>query len=427
MEEVQSVRGKGWVKFDEEHDVGPSPTGTTSPSAAQAGVIGSHTSTVQQSANGSPINSETPGSLEVTDSHSVDVESLRKKSVQLEQTNSSSQNKSSRGSTASHHSGAASLSQVSLETSRPDLHQKLPESGEVLVTLLPVNEKLPWITPAKFRPELVPEELMAPSLTLTVEEYVSSLEKLTTDIRFTLYNILYKRILVIWIVSAFIILLGILFGNKQPGLVLFGLGVAWLILNAAAIFLCMWVKLKLNKSLERCMASVNASLLKHKLLLGVDDRGKLSCHKVNLCFMYLDSAPCITYLENLLDDKAEDRAHNGAIFDREAYLREVEGFQDTEVVVSGRNSVKIGGKTERAEKLFLHYSQRWAKEFLRRRLDWMVEDLYGRQDYASNSNPRHIRTALCPCQYIEEHLKNKRQRESMNPCKWEKNPCYWCQ
>ena len=40
------------------------------------------------------------------------------------------------------------------------------ESGEVLVTLLPVNEKLPWITPARFRPELVPEELMAPSLTV---------------------------------------------------------------------------------------------------------------------------------------------------------------------------------------------------------------------------------------------------------------------
>jgi len=174
------------------------------------------------------------------------------------------------------------------------------------------------------------------------------------------------------------------------------------------------------------MGRVNASLLKHKLIIGVDDRGKLSCHKVNLCFMYLDSSPCITYLENLLDDKPEDQANNGVVFDREAYLREVEGFDDREIVVSGRNSVKIGGKSERAEKLFLHYSQRWAKEYLRRRLDWMVEDLYGRQEYASSTNPRHIRTALCPCQYIEEHLKNKRQRESMNPCQWDGNPCQWC-
>ena len=41
-------------------------------------------------------------------------------------------------------------------------------NGEVIVTLLPVNEKLPWLMPAKFRPELVPEELMAPVLTVSI-------------------------------------------------------------------------------------------------------------------------------------------------------------------------------------------------------------------------------------------------------------------
>ena len=69
------------------------------------------------------------------------------------------------------------------------------------------------------------------------------------------------------------------------GLQLFACGVVWLVMNAAAIFVCMWVKLRLNKQLERCLASINAGLLKHKLLLAVDDRGKLSCHKVNLCFI----------------------------------------------------------------------------------------------------------------------------------------------
>ena len=114
--------------------------------------------------------------------------------------------------------------------------------------------------------------------------------------------------------------------------------------------------------------------------------------------------------------------------------------------MSGRNNIQVGKRThERAEKLFLHYSQRWAKDYLRRRLDWVMEDLYGRQDYSSNTNPRHITSALCPCQvnketskammkcfsfspfqYIEEHLKNKRQRESLNPFKQSLNPCYWC-
>lgn len=39
-------------------------------------------------------------------------------------------------------------------------------NGDVIVTLLPLNGNLPWITPPVFRPELVPEELMAQGLTV---------------------------------------------------------------------------------------------------------------------------------------------------------------------------------------------------------------------------------------------------------------------
>lgn len=41
-------------------------------------------------------------------------------------------------------------------------------NGDTIVTLLPVNTKWPWITPARFRPELVPEELMAQGLTVSI-------------------------------------------------------------------------------------------------------------------------------------------------------------------------------------------------------------------------------------------------------------------
>ena len=53
--------------------------------------------------------------------------------------------------------------------------------------------------------------------------------------------------------------------------------------------------------------------------------------KVNLCFIYLDPSPCVTYLEKLLNEKPDERAESGAVFDREAYLRDVEGFDDREV------------------------------------------------------------------------------------------------
>lgn len=39
-------------------------------------------------------------------------------------------------------------------------------NGDVIVTLLPINTRWPWLTPAIFRPELVPEELMAQGLTV---------------------------------------------------------------------------------------------------------------------------------------------------------------------------------------------------------------------------------------------------------------------
>lgn len=47
-------------------------------------------------------------------------------------------------------------------------------NGDIIVTLLPVNTKLPWITPAQFRPELVPEELMAQGLTVRLINFLVS-------------------------------------------------------------------------------------------------------------------------------------------------------------------------------------------------------------------------------------------------------------
>lgn len=140
---------------------------------------------------------------------------------------------------------------------------------------------------------------------LTVEEYVQAMELLINDVRFSLYNICYKRVLVIWISVAFLVLLGLLFSGLT-GLTLFGLGIGWLILNAAAIFMSMWIKFKLARNLERCMAHVNKQFLRHKIVVALDDRGKISCHKVNLCFIYIDSGPCIARLQSSIEQQERD-------------------------------------------------------------------------------------------------------------------------
>lgn len=131
------------------------------------------------------------------------------------------------------------------------------------------------------------------------------MELLVNDVRFTLYNICYKRVLVVWIALAFTVLLGLLFSGLT-GLTLFALGVAWLVLNASAIFLSMWLKFRLARGLERCMANVNKHLLRHKIVLALDDRGRMSCHKVNLCFLYFDPAPCIAHLQSTIEQQEKE-------------------------------------------------------------------------------------------------------------------------
>jgi len=228
-------------------------------------------------------------------------------------------------------------------------------NGDIVVTLLPVNTRWPWITPAQFRPELVPEELMAQGLTLTVEDYVHVMEILTNDVRFNVYNICYKRILVAWIFTAFFVLLGLLFSGVT-GLTLFGLGVMWLVLNAAAIFLCMWIKIKLNHNLERCMAQVNKHLLKHKIILGLDDRGKLSCHKVNLCFIYFDTNECIKKLQDVIErEEREGRSINREEASEERrhwqQFQERMDIEDGDIIIQGSNTTRLSRKQVKSDSL----------------------------------------------------------------------------
>ncbi|XP_044750225.1 uncharacterized protein LOC123310687 isoform X2 [Coccinella septempunctata] len=256
-------------------------------------------------------------------------------------------------------------------------------NGDVIVTLLPVNTKFPWVTPARFRPELVPEELMAQGLTLTVEEYVQAMELLVNDYRFTLYNVCYKRVLVVWILLAFLVLFALLFSN-QNGPVLFIMGIGWLLLNAAAIILSMWVKFKLTRNLEKCLAQVNKQLLRHKIVIALDDRGKISCHKVNLCFLYMDSAPCINHLQSSIDQQERDQ--------NSGWEQKMD-ITANDIIIQGSRTTRLSRKQERATLLYLRYIARWGKEVVR---GYLVSP--------PAKGGRHCHSLTCPCQFIDEHL-----------------------
>ncbi|XP_018561577.1 uncharacterized protein LOC108903770 isoform X2 [Anoplophora glabripennis] len=268
-------------------------------------------------------------------------------------------------------------------------------NGDIIVTLLPVNTRFPWVTPAQFRPELVPEELMAQGLTLTVEEYVQAMELLVNDVRFSLYNVCYKRILVVWITLAFLVLLGLLFSGLT-GLILFGLGIAWLVLNAGAIFLSMYLKFKLQRNLERCLAHVNKQLLRHKIVIALDDRGKISCHKVNLCFLYMDSAPCIAHLQTSIEQQERDPTSG---------WEQRMDITSHDIVIQGSRTTRLSRKQERATLLYLRYISRWGRDRVR-----------GHLVSPPAAGGRHCASLTCPCQFIEEHLH----------CKPSGHPCMIC-
>ncbi|MPC37820.1 Transmembrane protein C9orf91 [Portunus trituberculatus] len=236
------------------------------------------------------------------------------------------------------------------------------------------------------------------------------MSQLVNDYRFTLYNVCYKRVLMAWIIMGFVILLSILFSGLSQ-LALFGAGIGWLMINAAAIFFCMWIKIRLNKSLEQCLAEINIQLLRHKIILGLDDRGKLSCHKVNLCFIYFDTHDCVAKLQEVMEEEERaGRAVNSEEAAKLPSLRQRMDIDDSDIIITGATNTRISRQQERAKLLLTRYSQRWAKDFLRKRLDWAFDATARMEGLAPPVSPRHLTTARCPCQYIEEHLNVKLSR-----------------
>ncbi|XP_050100812.1 uncharacterized protein LOC126581298 isoform X2 [Anopheles aquasalis] len=421
---------KTWVKFEEEQEPGASsksPSPSLPPPPASVKQSGSSSQRVT-STSSSTIDSAPPAVLPTETVH-VNLDTRSPKQVPTPNASQSGAGMSSAG-TGQPNTATPGLNKTSqpavidipkqsVNVVQPIQSQNMRTielstgrvregfaNGDVIVTLLPTNTRWPWITPAVFRPELVPEELMAQGLTLTVEEYVHAMETLVNDYRFTLYNICYKRVLIVWILFAFIVLVGLLFSGIY-GITLFSLGVAWLFLNAAAIFLCMWVKLKLARGLERCMARVNKQLIRHKILLALDDRGHISCHKVNLCFLYFEPSQCISYLNEFIERSEQ----NGNTIEPgwESRL----DVTTNDIVIQGANTTRLSRKQERGMLLLLRYASRWGNEARR-----------GLIDVTPQEPARHCPQYQCPCQYVEQHLKCKPRGYPCSCCALISDPHY---
>ena len=207
--------------------------------------------------------------------------------------------------------------------------------------------------------------------------------------------------------------------------------------------------------------------MKHNLLLGVDDKGHLSCHKINLYFIYFNLSQCVQFLNDLLVTPVSGNASsrtNGHLppiditnidiedgdviitgpsslfrsslgpegqsrssfgpegqFGLEGQSRAAQ--QSTVVQSSGTSTVETltpaqpqttaqtrtlsMSASKRTQRLIGHYSQRWVKEFVRKRLDLNLPLHYEVTPSGRTLDPRHCASSRCPCQFIEEHLRFK--------------------
>uniref|UniRef100_A0A915NSV8 Uncharacterized protein n=1 Tax=Meloidogyne floridensis TaxID=298350 RepID=A0A915NSV8_9BILA len=147
---------------------------------------------------------------------------------------------------------------------------------------------------------------------------------------------------------------------------------------------CAWL---IVLSLRNLMKDVNKiSFLQYKILIGVQDRGQLSCHKVALMFIFLDPNGC----------KEEILKQLRIYYGRFSPTATQKPFTEDELL-------------SEAENLLCHYSQEYAKAYMKRRFILPARPTEGVSEY----RPKHCQRNLCLCQYIErEHFNKKSEKES---------------
>lgn len=101
------------------------------------------------------------------------------------------------------------------------------------------------------------------------------------------------------------------------------------------------------------MARVNKQLLRHKILVILDDRGNFSGRKVNLCFLYFKPTPCIDYLNDFMDKHEHNNgATNSTTTTAEYGWENRLDITMDDIIIQGSNTTRVSRKQVRDFVLF---------------------------------------------------------------------------
>ncbi|KRX44759.1 Vacuolar protein sorting-associated protein 52 -like protein, partial [Trichinella murrelli] len=238
------------------------------------------------------------------------------------------------------------------------------ENGITIVVVMPLKLTCKMLSFTKFDPNHVPRAILSSKLSITVEDYVTAMELLTNDFRFRLYTVFHQRIIFAWLIASLIVMLCVLFSNAR-GLVLFALSLSWSFVIGLGTLLCVIFERMLDQSLSACVATVNRFLVRHNLLLCVDDRGKFSCHKIAIVFLYFNLDQCILAVAKNVEKiglKLPRQQHHLSIPTTPSVSSQVD-------IVAAPTTAQ---NKENAKRLILQHTQRYCRDLIRQGINLPV-------------------------------------------------------
>ncbi|CCD65708.1 BPH_2 domain-containing protein [Caenorhabditis elegans] len=221
--------------------------------------------------------------------------------------------------------------------------------------------------------------------TLTGEDYIATIKALIEDSRFKMFSTIYSRLIAIWMTFWILTLTITLLFQSKGGWPVMIWCLVWAVLLFVGVYACAMIRRRIRIGLNHVVEKANKIIVDRHFLTGVEDRGQLSCHKVVIHFIRFNVGECTADVIKQLKIKST----GGCIF--------------------GGNSEEVTDENieREAASLILKYSQEYVKSVVKKRLIFPSKPIHGVSNYA----PKHCKTQMCLCQFIDEKKFNAKPKK----------------
>ncbi|KAF1747944.1 hypothetical protein GCK72_024410 [Caenorhabditis remanei] len=258
-------------------------------------------------------------------------------------------------------------------------------NAKVLATVFPDNVVCDWVTPPHYDAYSMPSILAIDIPTLNGDDYIATIKTIVEDTRFKMFSTIYSRLIAIWMTFWILSLTITLLLQSKGGWPVMIWCLVWAVLLFVGIYVCAMIRRRIRIGLNHVVEKANKIIVDRHFLIGVEDRGQLSCHKTVIHFIRFNVGECTADVIKQL----KIRNTGGCVFG--------EGAQP---------EVNDESVEREAAALILQYSQEYVKSVVKKRIIFPSKPIHG----VSNYTPKHCKTQMCLCQFIDERKFNAKPK-----------------